>query len=182
MAKINLLPGSVKKIRGVNQQVEALVWISRGLLVVFVLVVIVIFGWTFFVSQEIENWNRREATMTEELALLAPDEVLYRRFLTVAAAADQILNRRRDFQAIIEEIYSLVPTGAFVEDLQFVERGVLVRINADNVHVFVATIEGFSSITENSLFSEIVISTISRVLDGRYVFTLELGIRNTNGS
>lgn len=182
LTRVNLLPISVKEIRKTNERVGLLKRICEVGLGVFVLLVMGCFGWFFLLNQQISAWKGRETEVTTQLRALSGQEVLYRRFLGVTSAVDQIIVGRRDFVGMLSEVYSLVPDGSFIGGLEFVEDGVLLAVTSRDVHEFSEVVARLNTVNStNSSFENIVLTGVSRSLDGRYDFGVELKTKKNNG-
>lgn len=182
LTKINLLPTSAKAIKQSNQRLESLQLATKVVLGGFIAVVVGIFLWIFIVNQQIKVWNQRESQVLGQLSELSTQEYSYRRFGLVLGVVKEVIATRKDFQIVLSEIYGSIPTGTKLEDVQFVDRGVLVQAKSANVHEFVKTINNFSRRSrEQSVFGDMVLSSVSRTANGEYAFDLELEIKNKNG-
>lgn len=181
LSKVNLLPVSIKEIRRLNRTVEGLRLAVAGVLGVFVVLVVLLFGGWFLTNQQLQTWSVREKELLARLTELSVQEITYRRFKTIVAAAERILGERREYRGVLNDVYSRLPSGTYVEDLQFVEDMVRVRIKAADVHRFVGAVESFQAGVAASSFDRASLSSVSRTLNGSYSFELELKIKKQNG-
>ncbi len=173
--RVNLLPVSVVESALVNRRVMLVRSIVQIVLVAFITIIIGFFSWFFIVNQQIKVWSQRRLLVMDQLEGLKESESLYRRFGVIISMSDKIMAERKDFRVMLQEIYSRLSTDSFVSDLRFLDSGVLLQLRAVNVHAFTNSVESFSRIGQgDSKFGDVILKSVSRDLDGQYLYDLEL--------
>ena len=178
--KIDLLPKEAEEIKKINVTVNWLKLSSQGLLTVFVLATVFIFGWFFLTQSQINQVKQDVEQAKARIDQSSQEELKYRLYQEILSKADQVIKERRDFKGIFDDLYVLLPPFVTVKGFGFDKDLVIFEGDATGIQAFANVMNSFSKIGTGGpqRFKEVALTTVSRGGDGHYLFRMEISLNN----
>lgn len=176
---VNLLPKTQLKVRQTNQIVIILKWLSRFLVIFFVLALVGEYGWAAVTNQRIKSTKDRIAAVQAEISEQSDTEGKYLYYQQVLNSATAIIEKRTNFLDSLSELYSRLESGVSIQGVAFTNTTLVFSGRATNVQIFAKTLNNFRQEDENKLFGNMVLQDSNRQPDGSYVFKVEIELLNT---
>lgn len=178
---LNLLPQTQLKLKRANQTVALMQTLAKVLAVVFFLVIVGEYAWAALTNNQIQNTRDRSNVLMEEIEGQSETEGRYLYYLQVLNTATNLVENRKNFLSSLTELYSHLEQGVAIEAITFTSGRLLFTGTAPNVQVFSETLANFKSQGEQSLFGNMVLTSSSRLPDGRYNFKVDIELLNSPG-
>lgn len=176
---VNLLPKTQLKVKQTNRIIAILKWLSRFLVIFFLLVLIGEYGWAALTNQRIKTTKDRIESVKDEIASQAETEGKYLYYQKVLNTATAVIEKRTNFLDALSELYSRLEPGVSIEGVSFTETTLVFSGRALNVQTFARTLDNFRQAEDDGLFGDMVLQNSSRDPDGSYVFKVEIELLST---
>ncbi|MFC1653224.1 hypothetical protein ACFL1M_00050 [Patescibacteria group bacterium] len=166
--------------QGAKQRIVKLSTIFlAGYLLIFTPVLII----RFITSKSLVDAKTEEKELTRNIESLHATETKY---LLIEKKLKSLSNLLRDKEWLypkVVEIYNLIPNGSLIEDISFGSSGESLILSVSSVNVFVAgdLISTLSSLAGEK-YSSVLISSVSRSVDGIYNLSLEFDFSTKVGA
>lgn len=178
--EVNLVSKQIKKIGKNNKTVSYLKLAAEGILLVFVVALFGFFGFLFYRNNQVVEKTNKAQALLQEVSEKADTEFRYRYLLGVLDEAEEIMETRKDFQGILQEVYSLVPPIAVIDRVSFVDDVVVLTVLVGGVQSASLVIDNMEKIAEsNELFDRVSMTSMKRSSEGIYTIDLQLGLKKT---
>lgn len=126
MISVNLASKEVLKIAKANQLIDRLKIASVLVIVVFVVIVGLVYGYFFLTNRQVASVSSDIELVSGQITQMAETELWYRRLLSVAEEADRLVSLRKDFAGVLLDVYDLLPDEVMIEAVRF--EGDVVRL------------------------------------------------------
>lgn len=175
LKEINLLPKNSKKFRNINRTIKYLKYLSRFIAVMVVVVIAAEWGWLSVTNLRISQTKDRIKNINDEISQKQDIEGRYIYYQKVLDNAAQNIEKRTNYIEIIEALYTMIPTGVSIENVNFVDKVLVFQGRAKNVQDFTSAIDNFAKNSPaTNIFGNISITNINRDANGTYLFRLEI--------
>ncbi len=181
MSDINLLPQDV--LAAQSRKASPLQKLVIGLLVLFAVFILLIFGASFWVNGQLGSLAAKTKTLEDQIVSKQTTESKLLVRNEKAIGVKNILNQRIDYIGMFRTLKSILPDGVRFTDFNFKE-GNSITINgkalsAQDLSTFTSLLLDPSK--GGKMFSEVNLSSLQGREDGSFDFTVSAIVATTGG-
>lgn len=180
-ASINFLEERVRVQEGLLVRDRKLAYVTSIALGVFLFVVFGVFAYSTYLVSQKNSIDREIAEAQEQLQALSTIEKKHQMRTATLSIIEAIFDKRgKDWDAIAY-IYSLLPSGAYINGVSVskTEGTVSCTVHSENVFVHNQVVEALQSSTIKDDGYQLRMGNLTRGRDGSYDLNVELGIADT---
>ena len=178
--RIDLVPKEAGQVIKINTVVRRLMFASRAIVLVFVLIIAGLFGWFFLVNYQNSQIKSQVEAATAQVAQSSQQELRYRLYQDILGQAAGVIKDRTDYKGIFDDVFRLLPPQVGISGLVFNGDVLVLSVKANGVRDFGSVLDSVALIKDGKIerFKTAALTGVSRTADAIYSFRLEIGMAN----